>query len=109
MEKKKVVYISGKITGDAGYKKKFEKAEAELRAAGFIPLNPAKLPPEIDNAAAMEICVAMINASDAVLMLPGWASSVGAHVELAYSKYIRKPAVASMEALLEVMARGDRK
>ena len=104
MERQKVVYLSGKITGNAGYKKQFEKAEAELRAAGFIPLNPAKLPPEIENAAAMEICMAMINVADAVLMLPSWASSIGAHLELAYGKYLKKPTVASMDALLEVLS-----
>lgn len=38
------VYISGKITGDADYKKKFANAEEMARAVGFEVFNPARVP-----------------------------------------------------------------
>lgn len=96
---KKVVYIAGKITGNEGYVEQFAEAEAAVRSAGFVPLNPAKLPPEISNEAAMPICVAMINTADVVLLLPGWHKSIGAQMECAYCKYINKPTVLSVEDL----------
>lgn len=36
------VYISGKITGDAGYKQKFKTAQNILESAGFEVFNPAE-------------------------------------------------------------------
>ena len=100
---KKVVYIAGKITGNAGYKAQFAEAEAAVRAAGFVPLSPANLPPEIDNATAMPICMSMINAADAVLFIAGWGRSLGAQMERAYCKYIGTPAVHSVAELEEVL------
>lgn len=38
------IYIAGKITGDLNYKKKFAKAEKELKALGFAVMNLAILP-----------------------------------------------------------------
>ena len=95
----KVVYIAGRITGNVGYAEQFAQVEAELRAAGFVPLSPAKLPPEIDNARAFPICHAMIDAADAVLFIDGWMQSVGAQLELSYCKYIRKPYATKISAL----------
>ena len=99
----KVIYIAGKITGNASYLEQFEQAEAEVRAVGFVPLSPAKLPPEIDNATAFPICHAMIDAADAVLLIPGWSQSIGAQMELSYCKYINKPFATEVSDLVEVL------
>lgn len=99
MEQKKVVYISGPITGVNQYYKAFELAEDELTALGFIPLSPRRLPHGMTNEQYMRICMAMIDSADAVLFLPGWSNSQGAMAEFAYVKYIGKPYGMTTESL----------
>lgn len=67
---KKVIYIAGPITGVPRYWEAFETAEDELTAAGYLPLSPARMPDGMENEKAMRICLAMIDAADAVLFLP---------------------------------------
>ena len=38
------IYIAGKITGDDGYRAKFQEAAKNLEALGHVVLNPAILP-----------------------------------------------------------------
>ena len=92
-EQKKVVYISGPITGVEKYWEAFEQAEDDLTALGYIPLSPARLPAGMTNAQYMQICTGMIDAADAVLMLPNWGESNGSKVEYRYSEYTEKPIV----------------
>ncbi|MBR5845532.1 MAG: DUF4406 domain-containing protein [Rikenellaceae bacterium] len=99
MGSKKVIYIAGRISGEPGYKEAFRQAAVELRTRGFIVLNPATLPSNLDNGRAMKICLAMIDQADALYFLPGWNLSVGAQLELAYCKYIGKPFALTMEDL----------
>ena len=89
--KKKVVYISGPITGVERYWEAFEKAEDELEAAGYIPLTPTRLPKGLTNEQYMRIDLAMIDAADAVLFLPGWRESAGTLTENTYCVYTSKP------------------
>lgn len=89
--KKKVVYISGPITGVERYGEAFEKAEDELEAAGFIPLTPTWLPKGLTNEQYMRIDLAMIDVADAVFFLPGWRESAGALMENTYCVYTGKP------------------
>ena len=89
--KTKVVYISGPITGVERYWEAFEKAEDELEAAGFIALTPTRLPKGLTNEQYMRIDLAMIDAADAVLFLPGWRESAGAVMENTYCVYTGKP------------------
>lgn len=99
---KKVVYISGPITGTAGYRLAFESAEMDLRAHGYIPLNPARLPEGMTNAQYMRINFAQIDAADAVLLLDRWEMSRGASLECSYCMYTGKPYAASIAELEEV-------
>lgn len=88
--RKKVVYISGPITGVPKYWEAFEAAEDMLEAQGFIPLSPSRLPQGMTDAQYMTIDLAMINAADAVYFLPGWENSRGATLERAYCEYTGK-------------------
>jgi len=85
------VYIAGKITGDPGYRAKFAAAEAALKAAGHIPLNPAVLPDGLEEADYMRIAFVMLDAADMAAFLPDWIESEGTMVERAYCRRIGKP------------------
>lgn len=81
----KTVYIAGKITGDTGYKEKFDAVEKELLSRGWRVLNPAKLP-ELPYEQYYPINCAMIDGADAVYFLRDWTESPGAVKEFCYAR-----------------------
>jgi hypothetical protein len=87
----KKIYIAGKITGYRHYRKKFIKAEKELKERGAIVMNPAALPPRgFTHDQYMHICFSMIDVCEAVFFLENWPESPGAMKEFNYSKVKRK-------------------
>lgn len=84
------IFISGKIAGDPNYKAKFAAAEAFYKKKGYIVLNPAVLPGDMQPADYMRICFAMIDTADAVAFLPDYHRSPGAELELNYCCYTDK-------------------
>ena len=96
---KNTVYISGPITGKKGYFGIFERAETLLTDAGFIALNPARLPEGMANEQYMRINFAMLDSADAVLFLDGWEMSRGASLECSYCMYIQKPFGCTIESI----------
>ena len=78
---KKVLFISGKITGDENYKEKFRMAQRFYEALGYTVLNPAILPAGMSAEQYSRICLAMLGSADVVAMLPDWRASLGASAE----------------------------
>lgn len=103
MERKKVVYIAGPITGVKRYWEAFEKAEDELIARGFIPISPSRLPVGMTNTQYTKINFASIDAADAVYFLPEWSWSVGSQLEYLYCDYTGKPKFTNLDELKEAM------
>ena len=83
----KIVYIAGRISGNEKYKEQFYEAENLLREQGFLTINPACLPDDLPPDRYMPICLAMVQAADAVYMLDGWERSAGAQIERSYALY----------------------
>lgn len=82
-----IVYIAGPMTGIAGYNRPaFTSAAERIEAMGDTPINPGLLPANLPSDRYMPICVAMIEAADAVLLLDGWRASVGATAESLYAQ-----------------------
>lgn len=93
MEKKKVIYLAGHITGNKQYRLDFLEAEDLCRVTwvGCVVLNPARTPVGLDTNAYMDIAFAQIRASNSILMLSNWEGSQGgAQAELAYAKKLGK-------------------
>lgn len=89
-----IVYISGKMYGrpDRG-KKQFDEAEERLKRMGHIVLNPANLPQGMPDDRYMPICLAMVDAADAIYLLNGFNDSPGARLESDYAGYQNKKIV----------------
>lgn len=102
-QKKKVVYIAGRISGVPEYKEAFARVEEELQSLGLAVLNPARLPSDLGRERAMRICMAMIDEADVVYFRPGWNMSVGAQLEMAYCKYTGKKYATQIHGLVGVV------
>lgn len=86
-----IVYIAGRMAGLPDWGKgHFQDAADRLRSRGDIVLNPAELPDGLSPESYMPICLAMLEAADAVYMLSGWESSAGAQIEHRYVVYQKK-------------------
>lgn len=84
---KKVVYISGKITGTTDYMVRFAIAEKELRRQGYEVINPAKIFSSVSQTMPyeffMDTSLVMLGYADAIYMSKGWEDSRGARIEFA--------------------------
>lgn len=87
------IYLAGRITGNPNYKAEFGVAERYYKDRGYIVMNPARLPDDMEYSDYARICAAMIDSADAVLLMPDWEMSPGARLEKAYADYIRKPVI----------------
>lgn len=85
------VFISGKITGDKNYRRKFKKAERKLKRMGHEPVNPAIFPEGWKHDQYLYITLAMLETCDAVYMLGDSFNSIGAQAEHDLAKEIKMP------------------
>jgi hypothetical protein len=93
MERGKIVYLSGRISGNDNYKKEFACAEHFLRQMGYIVLNPAELDEIVEGLTYeqyMQICYRLVDIADIIFMVSGWQKSKGANAELSYAKSLGK-------------------
>lgn len=85
---KKLVYISGQMTGKENYKKDFDYASAQLIDAGYKVVNPAYIDDVIPNASYedyMKADMLLLEMCDAIYMLKGWGKSCGANREYGFA------------------------
>ena len=80
------VYLSGKITGDAGYRQKFEAVQNELTSYGYVVFNPAVLPDGFEYEDYMSLDLLILSRCDAIYLLRDWKNSPGAKLELEEAK-----------------------
>lgn len=91
-----IIYISGPITRCIDtvedYRERFGEAQRRLEEQGHTVLNPATLPRGLEREAYMPICMAMLNAADALYILPTYdgVNSKGTELEIAYARYQHK-------------------
>lgn len=85
-----IAYISGAISTDPHYRKKFANAETILRACGYDVLNPTMIPPLLTYDQHMRIDLILVEACDVIVLLPDWRYSDGANVELDRAKQLGK-------------------
>lgn len=82
MDDKKVVYISGPMSGIVNFNRfAFFHAAHKLKEKGYHILNPATLPDGLTQLQYMSICQPMVMAAEVIYMLPGWEDSAGARAE----------------------------
>lgn len=80
------VYLSGKITGDAGYRQKFEAVQNELTSYGYVVFNPAVLPDGFEYEDYMSLDLLILSRCDAIYLLRDWKNSPGSKRELEEAK-----------------------
>ena len=85
-----IVYLAGKIKGDPAYKQKFNSYKEVIESRGHVVLNPAVLPFGMPDEKYMPICIAMLEAADAICLIPDYTESDGAALELAFALYQNK-------------------
>lgn len=81
------VYIAGPVTGVEGYEEKFRRAEELLWAKGYEPVSPvaAGLVEGYTYRDYINRGFALLMGCDNILLLPGYADSKGAMLELHYA------------------------
>ncbi|WP_238158656.1 DUF4406 domain-containing protein [Trabulsiella odontotermitis] len=86
MGRRKVIFISGPMTGYEDYNRAaFNAAAKELVNQGYTVLNAAVLPDGLEHEQYMQICLAMLQQADAIYILAGWENSVGARREVEHA------------------------
>lgn len=111
---KRMLYLSGPMTGFPEFNRQaFEDAAYRLRSYGYHVINPHELPePEVEGfAGEMELWAeylardlwlfAKTSRPDALVVLPGWETSRGSMLEVAFAKKCGIPVITYGKLLVE--------
>jgi len=87
------VYISGKITGDPDFRKKFKERELMLKRCGYNPVNPTNYDEAIKRFYGheptyeeyLEYDLKLLSMCDKINFLPNYKDSKGAMIEKEYA------------------------
>ncbi len=83
------IYISGPITNDPDYKRKFARVQAHLEQEGHKVINPSELNqvmPDAERSEYMSIRLDLLVLAEGVIMLNGWQKSCEACIENGYAR-----------------------
>ena len=94
IERGKVIYISGKITGVKNYREHFQHARIRLEMRGIFAIDPVKIGDKLERTLGRTPTYAeyliddikYLLTCDGVYMLKGWRRSKGARLERAIAK-----------------------
>lgn len=93
-----LVYLSGPMSGLPGFNyQAFHAAAARLRELGLDVINPAETAGGVTHLPRdtfMRVDVGYVQASDAVVVIPGWQASKGAKLECILAASLGKPILA---------------
>jgi hypothetical protein len=98
-DKRGVCYLAGPIRGVLGYAKRFDEAKARLVALGWDVISPVdhlravgEVPGHpLDDRAGLAWDIAQLVWVDAVMLIDGWACSLGARAEFAVASALGIP------------------
>ena len=80
--KKRIWYISGEVSNDPDFRKKFNQTEKELSSKGLVILNPVRYERNGKEWTwYLKRDVRKLSYCDGIILLYGWANSRGAMVE----------------------------
>lgn len=84
---RRIVYLSGPITGTDDYMERFARAAGKV-PPGYRVINPAEVMaklPDLTHKQYMKICLAMLSCADVIYMMRGWEKSEGARQEYRFA------------------------
>lgn len=83
------IYLSGPVTGIKDFNYPAFRAEAaRLRALGYIVENPAENPAQSSWGDYMKVALRQMLTCDVIAVLPGWAKSRGAWLEVSIAERV---------------------
>lgn len=95
MQRRKLIYVSGPITGIDNYREKFLQACEKLRSDLYNPVDPSMLGEmfheDTKHSEYMKVALALLQVCDEIYMLEGWENSKGASAELAFAQAVKMP------------------
>lgn len=96
-------YISGPISGTKNYHERFRSAAQRLKRLGIDYVNPAEIQkamPEASHDEYLRVCLRLLTACQALVLLPGAEDSAGSRKEWREAKALGMPIFYDAEAEL---------